>query len=99
MTTDFIRLIDAAPMLTPAGQASVHEKTLRRWASRGVTTFDGRLVFLKTQRVGRRLVTTKQWVEEFITNCSAAESATKPRQRRATDDEVLERLRSRGMKI
>lgn len=100
MTTERLRMAEAAQLASPKTGAKVNEATVRRWASRGVVNPCGRRIFLQTERVGRRLYTTPMWLEEFIACCSEAEPPRSDRQRhKATDRIVLERLRAHGIKV
>jgi hypothetical protein len=48
---------------------AVTTRSIRRWITDGVKV-KGRVVVLKARRAGLRYVTSREWVDEFIRDCS-----------------------------
>jgi hypothetical protein len=64
-------LISEARELFPTKSGRlVHINTIRRWIGKGVKV-NGRPVRLRAERVGVRLTTRPEWVEQFITDCGS----------------------------
>lgn len=47
--------------------------TIWRWARKGLKARSGRLIRLRHLRMGRRLVTTPQWLDEFFDHLAQAD--------------------------
>lgn len=71
MTSDFIPLTTVANRLTAGGDGiKVSIAAVRRWTKRGVLAANGRRIFLRTTRVGGRVYTRPDWLDEFLSLCA-----------------------------
>ncbi len=70
---DAIISLAAAGKLAPLGPVS--PVAAWRWASKGVLSRDGRRVRLQTVKQGRKLGTTRAWMDDFFRACGNAGGA------------------------
>lgn len=63
---EMLSLSQAAKMLP----GRPHAASLWRWSRLGVTTHSGQRVRLRVGRLGRRLYTKVEWIEEFARQCA-----------------------------
>jgi hypothetical protein len=94
MTSETLMLCEAAEYLRKNFQRPVHINTIRRWVDKGVKVRSLR-VKLKSKRIGWRIFTTPEWLNEFVEECSGKEHAFVT-ERQGTPPEVLMRLKARG---
>lgn len=99
MSHDILRIADAAKLVSPVDGPAVHETTVRRWSRLGVLSTSGQRVFLRSMRIGRRLYTTQEWLEQFIAHCSADDTPRVISRGQVKERAALEELRARGMRV
>ena len=80
---DCLTLIDAAKALP----GRPHVSSLRRWGKNGV-----RGVKLRTFRSGNRVCTTRQFLNEFLTKCSATSPGSEPSDSHSAAEAKLDAL-------
>ncbi len=76
--SDSLLISDARHLLPKKNGRLIHIHTIRRWIAKGLSV-NGRMVRLKSERVGARLMTREDWIDEFIQDCSRTEPAPLPR--------------------
>ncbi len=77
-----------------------HAASLWRWSRLGVTTHSGQRVRLRVGRLGRRLFTKIEWLEEFARQCAELDAERwndEPRSESPEHRKAMTELEERGV--